>query len=77
MATNPKVSAAMSHKVDAEHTETALVIEQVTEGEKTLWTSIKENPRVIMFALLANCGSLLFGYDILVQGSITALPMFS
>ncbi|EEY19513.1 maltose permease MAL61 [Verticillium alfalfae VaMs.102] len=77
MAANPKSSAVMSHKLDAEHTENALVIEQVAEGETTLWTSMKENPRVIMFAFLANCGSFLFGYDILVQGAITALPMFS
>ncbi|RXG41990.1 hypothetical protein VDGE_07557 [Verticillium dahliae] len=77
MVANSKASAVMSHKLDAEHTENALVIEQVAEGETTLWTSIKENPRAIMLAFLANCGSVLFGYDILIQGAITALPMFS
>lgn len=77
MVANSKASAVMSHKLDAEHTENALVIEQVAEGETTLWTSIKENPRAIMLAFLANCGSVLFGYDILIRGAITALPMFS
>ncbi|KAI8411408.1 hypothetical protein FOFC_08002 [Fusarium oxysporum] len=36
-----------------------------------------EHPRIIFYTFLANCGSLLFGYDVLVQGAITALPAFS
>ncbi|KAG7130481.1 General alpha-glucoside permease like protein [Verticillium longisporum] len=76
MAANPKAFAVMSHELDAEHTENAPVIEQVAEGETTLWTPIKENPRVNMFAVLGICGSFLFGYDIPVQGAITVLPMF-
>ncbi|KAH7319367.1 hypothetical protein BKA65DRAFT_529417 [Rhexocercosporidium sp. MPI-PUGE-AT-0058] len=38
---------------------------------------IKDNPRVISYAVIANSGSLLFGYDILVTGACVALPAFS
>ncbi|KAI8653680.1 MFS domain-containing protein [Fusarium sp. Ph1] len=64
-------------KADASHREAVVQAIESANGDKGLWQLIRENPRVIAFAFLANCGSFLFGYDVLVQGAITALPMFS
>ncbi|KAH7386037.1 general substrate transporter [Pyrenochaeta sp. MPI-SDFR-AT-0127] len=47
------------------------------EDSQTIWQEIKNNPRVIAYSVLANSGSLAFGFDILVTGAITALPSFS
>lgn len=47
------------------------------EVEQTVWEEIKSSPRVIAYTALANAGSLVFGFDILVTGAITALPAFS
>lgn len=64
--------------VKVDHNETILTTE-ANEEEKNanIWKLLRQNPRVILFAFLANCGAFLFGYDILVQGAINALPMFS
>ncbi|KAL4867034.1 general substrate transporter [Aspergillus spectabilis] len=64
-------------QIDADNNVNVLTTESNENDKETLWHSIKQNPRVILFAFLANCGSFLFGYDVLVQGAITALPMFS
>jgi hypothetical protein len=64
-------------KADTSHREAVVQAIESANGDKGLWQLIRENPRVIVFAFLANCGSFLFGYDVLVQGAITALPMFS
>ncbi|OAL49793.1 general substrate transporter [Pyrenochaeta sp. DS3sAY3a] len=47
------------------------------EESQTVWEEIKSNPRVIAYSILANGGSLAFGFDILVTGAVTALPAFS
>jgi hypothetical protein len=47
------------------------------EESQTIWEEIKSNPRVIAYSILANGGSLAFGFDILVTGAVTALPAFS
>lgn len=47
------------------------------EESQTIWEEIKSNPRVIAYSVLANGGSLAFGFDILVTGAVTALPAFS
>lgn len=47
------------------------------EVEQSIWQEIKSSPRVIAYTLLANAGSLVFGFDILVTGAVTALPAFS
>ncbi|PKS08729.1 hypothetical protein jhhlp_004782 [Lomentospora prolificans] len=75
--TDNEPSKVETVKADVNHDETVLAVEQHVENDKTLMQSIKENPRIIAFTFLANCGSFLFGYDVLVQGAINALPMFS
>ncbi|KAH6662932.1 general substrate transporter [Plectosphaerella plurivora] len=57
--------------------ESVAIDEALSENEKSIWKQLAENPRVIACTLLANCGAFLFGYDILVQGAINALPAFS
>ncbi|KAJ6071018.1 general substrate transporter [Penicillium canescens] len=47
------------------------------EGQQPFWKLIIEHRRPFLYALLANSGALLFGYDVLMQGAITALPAFS
>lgn len=46
------------------------------EPEQTIWQEVKNNPRVIAYAVLANAGSMAFGYDILLTGAVNALPAF-
>ncbi|KAL2817126.1 general substrate transporter [Aspergillus granulosus] len=57
------------------------VIQQLEEAtgqdQKPIWKLLLDHRRIFIYALFANSGALLFGYDILVQGAITALPAFS
>ncbi|KAG4442460.1 hypothetical protein IFR05_002062 [Cadophora sp. M221] len=55
----------------------ASVIPVDLDDGKSIWQVIKDNPRVISYAVVANSGSILFGYDILVTGACVALPAFS
>jgi MFS transporter, SP family, general alpha glucoside:H+ symporter len=57
--------------------ESVAIDEALSGNEKSIWRHLGENPRVIACTLLANCGAFLFGYDVLVQGAINALPAFS
>jgi len=41
------------------------------------WKLLLKSPRLIFYTFVANSGSLLFGYDVLVGGAVTALPAFS
>jgi hypothetical protein len=84
MSPSPTVRKTDKEEVEVEHvshTEKqnvgALTSEVNENNNETLWHSIKQNPWVLVYTFLANSGSLLFGYDVLVQGAITALPMFS
>ncbi|TDZ19341.1 MFS transporter fmqE [Colletotrichum orbiculare MAFF 240422] len=40
------------------------------------WTSLRANPKVVLYAILANIGPLMFGYDLVIVGAISALPKF-
>jgi len=64
-------------KVKAVHEETVATMQVSSEADQSTWQLVKGNPRAILLAFLANCGSLLFGFDVLVQGAVTALPAFS
>ena len=67
------------HQEDAYDEKTASVFAQAADPDegKSIWRIIKENPKVIGYAIVANAGPLLFGYDILVTGACVALPAFS
>ncbi|KAH7114985.1 general substrate transporter [Dactylonectria estremocensis] len=71
----PSITAA---KPQLDQLEVIEDLEDATaENQKPIWKLLLENRRVFLYALFANTGALLFGYDILVQGTITALPAFS
>ncbi|KAL2851271.1 general substrate transporter [Aspergillus pseudodeflectus] len=82
MSPSPTIRKTDKGEVEVEHvshTEKqkvgALTSEVNENNNETLWHSIKQNPWVLVYTFLANSGSLLFGYDVLVQGAITALPI--
>ncbi|KAH7203009.1 general substrate transporter [Fusarium oxysporum] len=64
-------------KARIDQIEVLQTLEVTGENEKSVWQLLREHPRIILCTFLANCGALLFGYDVLVQGAITALPAFS
>lgn len=73
----PSIASEQDVKPDVSHGEFIRTMQVSSESDKGIWQLVKENPRAIAVAFFANCGSFLFGYDVLVQGSITALPAFS
>ncbi|KAH6720545.1 maltose permease MAL61 [Leptodontidium sp. MPI-SDFR-AT-0119] len=42
----------------------------------TYWTSVKENPKVLLYTGLMTSGAMAFGFDIIIVGVITAVPAF-
>lgn len=73
----PSIASQQDAKLDVSHGEFAETMQVSSEADKGIWQLIKENPRVIIITFFANCGSFLFGYDVLVQGAVTALPAFT
>ena len=73
-----RTSEPTGPKPDMTHLETIESMEvTVMEQQQPLWKLFLEHRRSFMYALFANSGALLFGYDVLMQGAITALPSFS
>ena len=75
----PSIAFQQDMKPDVSHRESiqTMQVSSDSEADKSVWQLVKENHRAIAFTFFANCGSFLFGYDILVQGAVTALPAFS
>ena len=44
--------------------------------EETVLRTIKQNPRAIVYAVLMCIGPMLFGFDQVIVGLVTALPSF-
>ncbi|KAG5743752.1 hypothetical protein H9Q70_013536 [Fusarium xylarioides] len=74
---NIERTTSKADSLGVDRKETILAVEVAEESNTTVWKLLKENARVIIFTWFANCGAFLFGYDVLVQGAINALPMFS
>ncbi|KAI7769623.1 hypothetical protein LZL87_003113 [Fusarium oxysporum] len=74
---NIERTTSKADSIGVDHKETILAVEVAEESNTTVWKLLRENVRVIIFTWFANCGAFLFGYDVLVQGAINALPMFS
>jgi hypothetical protein len=74
LSPTPSIDAG---KAQIDQIEALQTLEVTGENEKSVWQLLREHPRIILCTFLANCGALLFGYDVLVQGAITALPAFS
>lgn len=63
--------------VALEQMEHALTLENVlAEKQETILQSIKQNPRAILYAVLMCIGPMLFGFDQVIVGLVTALPSF-
>jgi hypothetical protein len=74
MATDKSVVESATH---LENIAEGLKANPPPEEQQSVWQEIKSNPRVIAYTLLANSGSLAFGFDILVTATVPALPAFS
>ena len=44
--------------------------------DQTLWQSIKKWPRVVIYCLALNTAILLYGYDLVIVGTVSAMPAF-
>jgi hypothetical protein len=41
-----------------------------------LWQSMKKWPRVVAYCLILSSAILLYGYDLVIVGSVSAMPSF-
>ncbi|GKT84481.1 LOW QUALITY PROTEIN: maltose permease [Colletotrichum tofieldiae] len=64
----PSVEAIENTGQDADFQENAPV--------ERPWQSLRAHPKIVLFAILANIGPLMFGYDLVIVGAISALPTF-
>ena len=46
------------------------------EGHVPLWQSMKKWPRVIAYNLALSSAILLYGYDLVIVGTVSAMPAF-
>ncbi|KAF4873913.1 MFS transporter fmqE [Colletotrichum siamense] len=51
-------------------------IQQESAPVERPWGAILRHRKVVLYAILANIGPLMFGYDLVVVGAISALPKF-
>lgn len=66
----------MKPSVEAVETADPEGFRQETAPVEHPWKAIRSHPKVILYALLANIGPLMFGYDFVIVGSVSALPKF-
>lgn len=50
--------------------------QDVRDHETTAWQCIKQNPKVVLYVLYANIGSIMIGYDNLSLAVCLAMPAF-
>lgn len=52
----------------------------IEAGKKTshipLWQSIKKFPRIVGYCLALSSAILLYGYDLVIVGTVAAMPQF-
>ncbi|KAL3304749.1 maltose permease [Colletotrichum asianum] len=51
-------------------------VQQESAPVERPWGAILRHRKVVLYAILANIGPLMFGYDLVVVGAISALPKF-
>lgn len=51
-------------------------VQQESAPVERPWVAILRHRKVVLYAILANIGQLMFGYDLVVVGAISALPKF-
>lgn len=62
--------------IDLEQMEHASFSENHPNTQETVLQTIKQNPRAITYAVLMCIGPMLFGFDQVIVGLVTALPSF-
>lgn len=74
MATHDNVKPEMG----AEMIENISEKRQMTEAlpEEHPWAVIKKNPKLILYAIIANIGPPMFGYDFVIVAAIAVLHPF-
>jgi hypothetical protein len=50
--------------------------QDANNAEVGVWKLMKTHKILVAYSLLANIGPLMFGYDFVIVGSISALPAF-
>lgn len=51
-------------------------VEQDAKPTENPWGMIRSYPKLVLYAVMANIGPLMFGYDLIIVGAISALPAF-
>jgi hypothetical protein len=54
----------------------AATAEQITDEQRTLWQNVKKYRKVVWVTLGLTSAILLYGYDNVVVGTISAMPVF-
>lgn len=62
--------------VALEQMEHAFPSNDLPKTQETVLQTIKQNPRAITYAVLMCIGPMLFGFDQVIVGLVTALPSF-
>ena len=81
-STSDKDAAILNQEVPARqytrHIE-QVVISTPTSSETnklSLWQAVKQYPRVVLYSLSLTSAILLYGYDLVIVGTVSALPQF-
>lgn len=76
----PDVAPAHDKKITTDAVGTAYHAEESNpvpeKTEEQPWQMILRHPRLGVYAMLINIGPLLFGYDMVIIGAVSALPQF-
>ncbi|TVY64429.1 MFS transporter fmqE [Fusarium oxysporum f. sp. cubense] len=70
MATGPE------RKSSVEQAETIEEVQQNAYPTEHPLATLRSHPKLVLYALIANIGPLMFGYDLIIVGAISALPKF-
>lgn len=68
----------MNEKATVELVETNHVdnIDPYASTKVSMWQSIRESPKVLLYSVLMTFGPMAFGFDSIIVGVVTAIPAF-
>lgn len=49
---------------------------RLPKAHVTLWRSVREWPRVVGYCVALSSAILLYGYDLVIVGTVSAMPVF-
>ena len=65
------------HTIDLVEDRRASIVEASNEAkELSIWQTVKLNPKVIMASVAMTIGPLIYGFDNIIVGLVTAMPAF-